>query len=181
MWLARRVCLHRASASPEMGHVFLYVKNYLCICFWFAYWQEQAHNRWCKHRLYHFLKCFLRQQVLSHLVWTSPRQFAQIQVPMSLEQGELGDMSKNVNMTIIDMIRASNETDYSGDKLPNSTGCIKSRNQTIGWLNDSCLSTKFWAAWRWYLFLLYCLWYIQLAKWLLHYKRYSLREPPRLA
>lgn len=51
---------------------------------------------------------------------------------MSLEQEELGDMSKNVNMTIIDMIRASNETDYSGDKLPNSTGCIKSRNQTIG-------------------------------------------------
>lgn len=54
--------------------------------------------------------------MLPHLVWTSPRQFVQIQVPISLKQGELDDMSETVNMTIIDMIRASNKIDYSGDK-----------------------------------------------------------------
>lgn len=41
-------------------------------------------------------------------------------------------MSETVNMTIIDMIRASNKIDYSGDKPPNGTRWIKSRNSTIG-------------------------------------------------
>lgn len=72
-----------------------------------CYWKEQAHDRWYRHCLYPFPKCFLQPASVGSPGLSQSQAICSHSDSYVLRRGKLGDMSESVNMTIMTFLEAA--------------------------------------------------------------------------
>lgn len=72
-----------------------------------CYWKEQARDRWYRHCLYPFPKCFLQPASVDSPGLSQSQAICSNSDSYLLRRGPLGDMSESVNMTIMTFLEAA--------------------------------------------------------------------------